>query len=63
MRWERAVLGFQGGTENHDFLCFSLGFSMLFALGRSWVVLVALGSFLGRLGSLLGRLGAVLGRP
>ena len=34
---------------------------MFFALGRSWVSLVALESLLGRLGSLLGCLGVVLG--
>ena len=45
-----------------DFHWFSLVFSIIFALGRSWVVLVALESLLGRLGAVLGALGALLGR-
>ena len=60
-RGGRAVLGLQGGTENNVFHCFSLGFSMIFALGRSWVFLVALESLLGRLGAVLGRCWALLG--
>ena len=50
--------------------CFFQLFSLLGGLGRSWVVLVALGSSWGGLGSLLGGLesllgglGSLLGRP
>ena len=66
-----------GVVWGHCFRWFSLCFSMIFALGRSWAVLgglgrswVALGSSWGGLGSLLGGLesllgglGSLLGRP
>ena len=57
------------GSVGARFRWFSLCFSMIFALGRSWAVLgglgrswVALGSSWGGLGVLLGHLGVLLGR-